>query len=79
MDSEKTAEQYMIFTARQLKAKCQEQNMDLYMTFVDLAKAFNTVSRDGLWKIMVKGMVRQFHDGVQARAEMMESTLNHFR
>ena len=30
----------MIFTARQLQEKCQEQNLDLYMTFVDLAKAF---------------------------------------
>ena len=28
----------MIFTARQLQEKCQEQNMDLYMTFVDLTK-----------------------------------------
>ena len=26
----------MIFTARQLQEKCQEQNVDLYMTFVDL-------------------------------------------
>ena len=65
----------MIFTARQLQEKCQEQNVDLYMTFVDLTKAFDTVSRDGLWKIMAKfgcppryiAMVRQFHDGMQAR------------
>ena len=65
----------MIFTARQLQEKCQEQNVDLYMTFVDLTKAFDTVSRDGLWKIMAKfgcppryiPMVRQFHDGMQAR------------
>ena len=28
----------MIFTARQLQEKCQEQNVDLYMTFVDLTK-----------------------------------------
>ena len=42
----------MIFTARQ--EKCQGQNIDLYMTFVDLTKAFDTVSRDGLWKIMAK-------------------------
>ena len=26
----------------------------LYMTFVDLTKAFDTVSRDGLWNIMAK-------------------------
>ena len=38
----------MIFTARQLQEKCQEQNVDLYMTFVDLTKAFDTVSREGL-------------------------------
>ena len=44
----------MIFTARQLQEKCQEQNVDLYMTFVDLTKAFDTVSRDGLWKKMAK-------------------------
>ena len=39
----------MIFTARQLQEKCQEQNVDLYMTFFDL-----TVSRDGFLKIMAK-------------------------
>ena len=67
----------MIFTARQLQEKCQEQNVDLFMTFVDLTKAFDTVSRDGLWKIMAKfgcppryiAMVRQLHDGVQARVQ----------
>ena len=36
----------MIFTARQLQEKCQEQNMDLYMTFVGLTKAFDTVRRE---------------------------------
>ena len=41
----------MIFTARQLQEKCQEQNVDLYMTLVDLTKAFGTVSREGLGKL----------------------------
>ena len=58
-------------------SKYQEQNVDLYMAFVDLTKAFDTVSRDGLWKIMAKfccpsrfiAMVRQFHDGMQARVQ----------
>ena len=41
----------MIFTARQLQEKCQEQNVDLYMTFADLTKAFDTISRKGvLWQ-----------------------------
>ena len=47
------------------------------MTFVDLTKAFDTVSRDWLWKIMAKfgcpprfiAIVRQFHDGMQARVQ----------
>ena len=44
------------------------------MTFVDLTKAFDVVSRPGLWKIMAKfgcparfiAVVRQFHDGMLA-------------
>ena len=67
----------MIFTARQIQEKCQEQNVDLYMMFEDRTKAFDTFSRDGLWKIMAKfgcrprfkAMVWQFHDGMQARVQ----------
>ena len=44
----------MIFTARQLQEKCQEQNVDLYMTFVDLTKAFDIVSHEGIWEIMAE-------------------------
>jgi len=46
----------MIFAARQLQEKCQEQNVDLYLTFVDLTKAFDTVSREDsgrLWQNLV--------------------------
>ncbi|KAL8619598.1 hypothetical protein ACOMHN_019654 [Nucella lapillus] len=32
--------------------KCKEQNMDLYILFVDLTKAFDTVYRPGLWSII---------------------------
>ena len=35
----------MIFTARQLQEKCQEQNVDLYMTFVDLTKALENYGK----------------------------------
>ena len=42
----------MIFTARQLQEQCLEQNVDLYMPFVNLYKAFGTDSRDGLRKII---------------------------
>ncbi|BHF67789.1 hypothetical protein SprV_0301081800 [Sparganum proliferum] len=65
----------MIFAARQLQEKCQEMRTHLYATFVDLTKAFDTVNREGLWKIMRKfgcperfiEMVRQLHDGMMAR------------
>jgi len=67
----------MVFAARQLQEKCQEQHTDLFSTYVDLTKAFDTVSRDGLWKIMAKfgcprkfiSIVRQLHDGMQARVQ----------
>ena len=67
----------MIFAARQLQEKCQEQNTNLYSTYVDLTKAFDTVSREGLWKIMIKfgcpakftSIVRQLHDGMMARVQ----------
>ena len=65
----------MAFAARQLQEDCQEQSTGLYPTFVDLTKAFDTVSREGLWGIMAKygcprkfiAIVRQFHDGMLAR------------
>ena len=44
----------MIFAARQLQEKCQEQYDELFITFIDLTKVFDTVSRDGLWLIMEK-------------------------
>ena len=43
----------MIFVLRQLQEKCSEQNLGIYAAFVDLTKAFDTVSRDGLWKILL--------------------------
>ncbi|BHF71155.1 hypothetical protein SprV_0401421000 [Sparganum proliferum] len=65
----------MIFATRQLQEKCQEMRTLLHSTFVDLTKAFDTVNREGLWKIMQKfgyperfiEMVRQLHDGMMAR------------
>ena len=67
----------VVIAARQLQEKCQEQNVDLYSTYVDLTKAFDTVSREGLWRIMVRygcprkfiAIVRQLHDGMLARVQ----------
>ena len=44
----------IIFAAKQLQEKCREQNLDVYTVFVVLTKAFDTVRRNRLWKIMAK-------------------------
>jgi len=35
----------MIFTARQFQEKCREQQRELYVAFIDLTKAFDSVDR----------------------------------
>ena len=44
----------MIFSLKQIQEKCIEQNMPLYMVFVDFTKAFDTVNRSALWTILQK-------------------------
>ena len=66
----------MIFAARLLQEKCREQHQDLFVAFVDLTKAFDTVNRDLLWIILSKcgcppkftAILREFHQGMSARA-----------
>ena len=62
----------MIFSVRQLQEKCQEQYVNLYLTFIDLTKVFDTVDRNGLWSVVQRigcpdkfiCMVRAFHEGM---------------
>ena len=44
----------MVFTARQMQEKCSEQRQGLYQVFGDLTKAFDSVNRETLWKILGK-------------------------
>ena len=75
-----------IFAARQLQEKYQEQYDDLYITFADLTKAFDTVCKDGLCQIMEKfgcprkstALVRQLHDGMRATFWTTVILHNHF-
>ena len=63
----------MIFSLRQLQEKCREQGKPLYVAFIDLTKAFDLVSRDGLFKILAKigcpptllSIVKSFHDNMK--------------
>ena len=41
-----------IFTLRQILEQSQEWNSSLYVIFVDFEKAFDSLHRDSLWKIM---------------------------
>ena len=64
----------MIFSLRQIQEKCKLQHQELYLLFIDLTKAFDTVSREGLWLLLGKigcpnhfvSIIRSFHDGMQA-------------
>ena len=64
----------MIFSLCQLQEKCKEQQKPLYIAFIDLTKAFDLVSQDGLFNILLKigyppnlhSMIRSFHDDMKA-------------
>ena len=67
----------MIFVLRQIQQKCREQNIGLYAAFVDLTKAFDTVSHYELWKIMAclgcppkfLTIIHQLHEGQRGQAK----------
>ena len=77
----------MIFVARQLQEKCCEQHRDLYLAFVDLTRAFDTVNRDLLWNILRKfgcphtfiAILQQSHTGMCAQVVMAGSQSSSFR
>ena len=43
-----------IFSVRQLQEKCREQRRPLFIAFIDLTKAFDLVSRRGLFNLLEK-------------------------
>lgn len=50
------------FSARLLQDKCREQKQNLFLAFVDLAKAFDTVNRETLWTVLSKFGCPQVHE-----------------
>ena len=77
----------MIFAVRQLQEKCLEQRQNLYLLFIDLTKAFDTVSRPGLWAILLRlgcppnfvQMIPSLHEGMMTASLRMEMSQNHSR
>ena len=68
----------MLFSLRQLHEKCREQHMPLYIAFIDLTKAFDLVSRDGLFKVLPKigcppklqSMIESFHTDTKGTVQI---------
>ena len=64
----------MIFTSRQLVEKTLEHDDSLFVLFVDLKKAYDSVPRNALWKVLGKvgvpptmlQIIKSFHDGMKA-------------
>ncbi|XP_076031048.1 uncharacterized protein LOC143019264 [Oratosquilla oratoria] len=77
----------MIFTLRQLQEKCREQYQPLYMAFIDLTKAFYSVSRELLWNTLSTygcppkyiRILRLLHDGMFATVLVNNGTTDPFQ
>ena len=76
----------MIFVTTQLVEKAREHNDTLYMLFVDLKKAYDSVPREALWRVLEKcgvppkllRIVRSFHEGMHAEVRVDSSTTESF-
>ena len=72
----------MIFVARQLVEKAREHNQSLYMLFVDLRKAYDSVPKQALWKVLEKcrvppkllSLVKSCHEGMRAEVRVGSTT-----
>lgn len=76
----------MVFSLRQLQEKCREQNRPLYLAFIDLTKAFDLVSREGLFALLERigcpptllKIIVSFHENMQASVFYDGSLSNSF-
>ena len=67
----------MIFSLRQLQEKCREQRRPLYIAFIDLTKAFDLVSRAGLFTLLQRigcppkllRMIISFHENMKGTVQ----------
>lgn len=77
----------MIFSLRQLQEKCREQRKPLYMAFIDLTKAFDLVSRSGLFQLLERTgcppqllrILQSFHTDMHGTIQFDGSTLDPFK
>ena len=76
----------IIFVVRQLVEKTREHNKSLFVLFVNLRKAYDSVPREALWKVLIKcgvpplmlKVIRSFHDGICAKIRVGVSSTESF-
>ena len=76
----------MIFVARQLMEKAREHGDSLYVMFVDLKKAYDSVPREALWQVLQKcgvppqmlEIIKSFHEGMCAEVRVGHDTTDCF-
>lgn len=64
----------MLFVVRRLQELGRDRKIPLYMCFIDLQKAYDSVDRELLWQVLTRvgiptkmlTIIRQFHDGMRA-------------
>ena len=74
----------MLFVVHRLQELARRRRIPLYMCFVDLQKAYDSVDRELLWKVLARAgvpeemiaVIRQFHDGMQAQVRMHDGELS---
>ena len=68
----------MFFVARQLLDKAREHQDDLFTLFVDLRKAYDSMPREALWRMLERcgvpprmlRIVNSFHEGMEAEVRV---------
>ena len=74
----------MLFVVHRLQELDRQRKIPLYMCFVDLQKAYDSVDRELLWKVLAQAgvpsvmidVIRQFHGGMRARVRMDNGKLS---
>ena len=76
----------MVFSIKQLQEKCREQRQPLYLAFIELTKAFDLVSRNGLFSLLQRFgcppkllcMIKSFHQDMHYTVQFDGSSSDSF-
>ena len=68
----------MMFVIRRLQELARKKRIPLYVSFIDLTKAYDSVDRTLLWTVLARfgvpqimiSFIRQFHDGMRACVQL---------